>query len=90
MPFEVVRTLLVAGAIERRRRRKRAAREFLERAAADFDDLGARLWAERARTELARVSGRRPEGQELTETERRVATLSRTGSRTRRWRQRSS
>jgi DNA-binding CsgD family transcriptional regulator len=75
MPFETARTLLAAGLIERRRRQKRAARELLERAAAVFDELGARLWADKARAELARVSGRRPEGQELTATERRVATL---------------
>jgi DNA-binding CsgD family transcriptional regulator len=75
MPFEVARTLLAAGVIERRRRQKRAARELLERAAAAFEDLGARLWADKARAELARVSGRRPGGQELTETERRVAAL---------------
>jgi DNA-binding CsgD family transcriptional regulator len=75
MPFEVARTLLVAGAIERRRRQKRTARELLERAVATFDDLDAPLWADKARAELARVSGRRPGGQALTETERRVAAL---------------
>jgi DNA-binding CsgD family transcriptional regulator len=75
MPFEVARTLLAAGVIERRRKQKRAARESLERAAHVFDDLGAGLWADKARAELARVSGRRPQGQELTETERRVAAL---------------
>jgi DNA-binding CsgD family transcriptional regulator len=75
MPFEVARTLLAAGVIERRRKQKRPARELLERAAAIFDELGASLWADKARAELARVSGRRPESQELTETERRVATL---------------
>jgi DNA-binding CsgD family transcriptional regulator len=75
MPFESARTLLAAGVIERRRRQKRAARESLERAAAVFEDLGAKLWADKARAELARVSGRRPEGHELTETERRVAAL---------------
>jgi DNA-binding NarL/FixJ family response regulator len=72
---EVARTLLAAGVIQRRRRQKRAARELLEEAAAVFDELGATLWADKARAELARVSGRRPQGQELTETERRVATL---------------
>jgi DNA-binding CsgD family transcriptional regulator len=75
MPFEAARTLLAAGVIQRRRRQKRAARELLEEAAAVFDELSATLWADKARAELARVSGRRPQGQELTETERRVATL---------------
>jgi DNA-binding CsgD family transcriptional regulator len=71
----VARTLLAAGVIERRQKQKRAARELLERAAAAFDDLEAKLWADKARAELARVSGRRPEGKGLTETELRVATL---------------
>jgi DNA-binding CsgD family transcriptional regulator len=75
MPFEVARTLLAVGVIERRRKQKRTARESLERAAAVFDDLGAKLWADKTRAELARVSGRRPGGHELTETERRVAAL---------------
>ena len=75
MPFEVARTLLTAGVIQRRRRQKRAARELLERAASAFDGLGMPLWAEKARAELARVSGRRPGGKALTETERRVAAL---------------
>lgn len=79
MPFEVARTLLTAGAIERRRKQKRAARDALELAASIFDDLGAKLWADRARTELSRVSGRRPEGQELTATERRIASLAAEG-----------
>jgi DNA-binding CsgD family transcriptional regulator len=75
MPFEVARTLLAAGVIERRRRKKRAARELLEQAATAFDGLGTPLWADKARAELARVSGRQPGGKELTETERRVAAL---------------
>jgi DNA-binding CsgD family transcriptional regulator len=75
MPFEAARTLLAAGVIERRQRQKRAARELLERAATAFDELEATLWADKARAELARVSGRRPEGKELTETEFRVAAL---------------
>ena len=54
---------------------KKAAREALEQALAIFGELGARLWAEKARGELARISGRRAEGDELTETESRVAEL---------------
>jgi DNA-binding CsgD family transcriptional regulator len=75
IPLEIARTLLAAGAIERRRRQKRTARELLEKAAAAFDDLEAPLWAGMARAELARVSGRKPSGQSLTETEQRVAAL---------------
>ena len=43
-------------------------------AASDFERLGARLWLERARSELARVGGRAP-SDELTATERQVAEL---------------
>jgi DNA-binding CsgD family transcriptional regulator len=74
-PFERGRTLLALGATLRRARQKRAARESLEAALAIFDQLGAPLWAEKARAELARISGRPRASQELTETERRVAEL---------------
>jgi DNA-binding NarL/FixJ family response regulator len=40
-----------------------------------FEQAGARLWAGRARGELARVSGRAPGPRGLTETEQRVAVL---------------
>jgi DNA-binding NarL/FixJ family response regulator len=40
-----------------------------------FDTLGARLWAEKAAMELARIPGRTRSPGELTETERRVAEL---------------
>ena len=75
MPFETARTLLVLGATRRRARMKRPAREALERALEIFEQLGARLWAERARAELARVGGRPAATGELTPTERRIAAL---------------
>jgi DNA-binding CsgD family transcriptional regulator len=78
-PFERARTLLAFGSVRRRAKQKRAAREALEEATASFEQLGARLWAERAREELARVSGRRPSTSELTETEERVARLAAQG-----------
>jgi DNA-binding CsgD family transcriptional regulator len=78
-PFERARTLLALGSVRRRAKQKRAAREALEEAIAAFEQLGARLWAERAREELARVSGRRPSASELTETEERVARLAAQG-----------
>jgi DNA-binding NarL/FixJ family response regulator len=55
------------------------AREALEQALAIFDELGARLWTEKARGELRRVSGRQPAPNALTETERRVAELAARG-----------
>jgi DNA-binding CsgD family transcriptional regulator/tetratricopeptide (TPR) repeat protein len=72
--FERGRTLLALGAARRRARQKAAAREALAGALAIFEELGTPLWAEQARQELARVSGRRSAGG-LTETERRVAEL---------------
>jgi DNA-binding NarL/FixJ family response regulator len=58
---------------------KKAAREALEQAVAIFEELGARLWAQTARAELGRISGRRSGGDELTETEVRVAELAAVG-----------
>jgi DNA-binding CsgD family transcriptional regulator len=79
MPLELGRTLLVKGQIERRAKRKTAAKESLEQALALSEEIDARLWAERARAELARVSLRHAAPDELTETERRVAELAATG-----------
>jgi DNA-binding CsgD family transcriptional regulator len=75
MPFEQARTLLALGATRRRARMKRPAREALEQALAIFQEVGARLWAEKARAELARIGGRPAATGELTETERRIAEL---------------
>ena len=51
----------------------------MEEALVVFEELGARLWAEKARAELARISGRRTTSDELTGTERRVAELAASG-----------
>jgi DNA-binding NarL/FixJ family response regulator len=74
-PFEHARTLLAHGTIERRAKRRAAARQALTAALERFDGLGAALWAERAAAELARIPGRGRAPSELTETERRVAEL---------------
>jgi DNA-binding CsgD family transcriptional regulator/tetratricopeptide (TPR) repeat protein len=79
MPFERARTLVALGAARRRGGQKRGAREALEEAVSIFDDLGATPWAGKARTELARIGGRRPSGQDLTGTEERVARLAAAG-----------
>jgi ATP/maltotriose-dependent transcriptional regulator MalT len=74
MPFELGRTLLVKGTIERRGGHQAAARASLGQALAIFEHLGAPLWAGKARRELAKIAVRTPmDG--LTETERRVAAL---------------
>jgi DNA-binding CsgD family transcriptional regulator len=77
-PYDRARTLLALGSTRRRARQKRGAREPLQTALALFEELGACLWAERTREELARIGGRRME-QELTATELRVAALAAEG-----------
>ena len=47
----------------------------LEDALAVFERIGAALWAERARGELKRISGRAPAPHALTPAEERVAAL---------------
>jgi DNA-binding CsgD family transcriptional regulator len=74
-PFDRGRTLLALGAVQRRTKKRGAARQTLQQALAVFEELGAVLWAEKARSELARVGGRKPAGDELTPTERRIAEL---------------
>ena len=80
MPFERARTLLAKGAAERRLRSRTAARRALEEAASEFERMGTRRWAERARGDLDRLGGRPPRGDdELTPSERRVAELAAEG-----------
>jgi DNA-binding CsgD family transcriptional regulator len=79
MPLEHGRTLLVKGVIERRLRRRRLAKASFEEALEIFADMGARLWEELARGELARLGLRRAAGDDLTEAERRVAELTARG-----------
>ncbi len=68
--------MLALGSVQRRLKQRRAARESLGEAIACFESAQAVLWAERAKAELARVSGRVPGAVgELTVTERRVAEL---------------
>ena len=62
------------GGVQRRLKRKAAARRSLEEALAILEATGAPLWAERARAELARIGGRTRAGG-LTPTEERVADL---------------
>ncbi len=79
-PLEHARTLLAAGAIERRAKRKAQARENLEQARTIFKQLDARLWCERARLELERTGVHRTAGGELSAAERRVADLAASGA----------
>lgn len=79
MPFELARTRLVAGLLERRRRHNHAAASYLQEALDAFERLGTPLWAEHARTELGRanVGSRTPST--LTPSEQRVADLAASG-----------
>jgi len=79
-PLELARTLLVLGNVCRRARRKRSARDYLERAAATFDQLGATIWSAHAHEDLRRVSPRSSRRNQLSTTEERVAVLVRKGS----------
>jgi DNA-binding CsgD family transcriptional regulator len=74
-PFELAGTLLAVGTVRRRAKQKRGARESLEQALTMFEQLGARLWTEKTRAELARIGGRAPASGALTSTEERVACL---------------
>ena len=78
MPLERARSLLVQGQIERRRKRRRAARAAFLEAASIFEAAGARIWAERVQAELERTAGS-PAGRRLSPTERRVADLAAAG-----------
>ena len=74
-PFELGRTLLVQGQALRRTKKWRLARDSLGRSLEVFEQLGAALWADKARAEIARVGGRAPGPVGLTPTEQRVADL---------------
>jgi DNA-binding NarL/FixJ family response regulator len=83
MPFERARTLLLLGQLQRRQRKKEAASASLQEALDIFEELHTPLWAERARSELARANvGPRQSGQ-LTPSEQRVAELAASGMKNR-------
>jgi DNA-binding CsgD family transcriptional regulator len=73
-PYELARTLLALGRVQRRARKKADARATLERSLAMFEELGSKLWAKQARDELHQLGGRPSQSGALTETEARVAT----------------
>ncbi len=88
-PFEIARTRLCFGERLRRARRRGEAKSELEAALAEFEHLGARPWAEKARAELELAGSRaprpRPQGLEslLTAQEFRVALAVGSGARNR-------
>lgn len=78
-PFELARTLLVAGAAARRRKAKAEAAALLGRARELFEALPAPLWVARVEAEAERLGGRPAAPLALTATERRVAAMAAQG-----------
>jgi DNA-binding CsgD family transcriptional regulator len=77
--YQLGRTLLALGSVQRRLRRRAAAAETLTRAIEQLESSGASLWAKRARDEQARIGGRAAATSGLTATERQIAELVRSG-----------
>ncbi|WP_406440347.1 LuxR C-terminal-related transcriptional regulator [Streptomyces sp. NBC_01613] len=81
LPVELVRTLIALGAVERRSRRRSAARAVLGEALETATRIGAAPLAARARDELARLEAADRSGEagsggpDLTPTEARIAEL---------------
>lgn len=75
MPFELGRTLLALGEVQRRFKQRRAAGASLRAALETFRTLGAPLWAIKAEEALTRLGARAASPGELTPTEQRVAEL---------------
>jgi DNA-binding CsgD family transcriptional regulator len=80
LDFEQARCLVHLGRLCRRNKKRADARQALESAIAHFERLGCEGWADQAKLELSRVSGRRATGTaELTPSERRVAEMAAAG-----------
>jgi DNA-binding CsgD family transcriptional regulator len=70
---------LALGRLRRRRREKQLAATALAEALAEFERIGAPLWAAQARAELARARPVHPTAGELTATEHRITDLAAEG-----------
>jgi DNA-binding CsgD family transcriptional regulator len=79
MRFERARTRLLLGKLQRRRRRKDVASKTLAVALAEFEAVGATLWANHVRTELVRTNVRPNPALALTPSEQQVADLAASG-----------
>ncbi|WP_193044566.1 helix-turn-helix transcriptional regulator [Mycolicibacterium baixiangningiae] len=78
MPFELARTQLTVGRLQHRRRQYDAATDTVTAALTAFERIGAALWAQQARAELAGLAGRQTAAG-LAESERRFADLAAEG-----------
>jgi DNA-binding CsgD family transcriptional regulator len=79
MPFERARTQLLLGQLQRRQRQKETAGVTLRDSLEAFEALGAPLWTDRARAELARTNVTPSQAFALTPSEQRVAELAASG-----------
>jgi ATP/maltotriose-dependent transcriptional regulator MalT len=80
MPFERARTQLLLGQLQRRQRAKEASSNTFRESSQAFDAMGAALWADRTRGELARAKvPRSRDVVGLTPSEQRVAELAASG-----------
>lgn len=79
MPFERAQVHLLLGQLLRRLRQKDSAATTLRQALDSFETMGATLWAERARAELARTHVGPVGTALLTPSEQRVAELAASG-----------
>ena len=75
LPFDRARTLLVLGAALRLRQAEGGCARPPQQAVAAFEALSATTFADRARAELSRITGRRRSEGGLTATERQIAEL---------------
>ena len=75
MPFERARAHLLLGQLLRRLRKRTSAAKTLRQALDSFETMGATLWAQRARSELARTNVGHVGTALLTPSEQRVAEL---------------
>lgn len=79
MPFERARTMLFLGQVLRRQRHKEAGAAMINEAIRVFDELGTRLWSDKARAELDRANVGPHRHTALTPSEQRVAELAASG-----------
>ena len=79
MPIEHARSLLVLGRIQRRRRKRLAAKAALTGALALFEEAGSPRWAEQASAEIECLGLRQRSDDGLTPSEERVARLAGSG-----------
>lgn len=79
MPFELARTQLVKGTLERRRKQRATASATLQRALDIFESLGSALWVDNTKAEIARIGKRSRAQSTLTSIEERIARLASEG-----------